>query len=130
MSKIGDKILVKSRDAEGVIQPFSVLHYGTAANQVIPGDDQASPVAGLSDNLGQPTDGDCVDVISPIGNGVVQLGGAVAYGQEMICNANARGVAITDAVPGVAYIFGIAQEAGVAGDQILFQHVGYKVTVV
>jgi len=126
---VGDNLLIKSRDAEVAITPYSILIYGTADNQVVLGAAQNIALAGFSDDLGQPTIDGRVDVIKPFGLPYVELGEVVTIGAELICDADGHAIPLASGVAGLATIIGTAEEAGEIGAAIKILPGVYKTLI-
>jgi hypothetical protein len=78
-----------------------------------------------------PSKGDVANVCARNGEGTfkVVLGGTVALGDRLTSDANGAAVTATatGTYPSTAQVFGVAQEAGVAGQVIEYALVNYKI---
>lgn len=106
---------IKAMNAEAAVLPFRIVKIGAADGGVIQGAAAADILLGVSDELGQATVGDRVDVYL---NGIadVTYGGTVARGARLTTDATGRAVAAAPAAGTNNGIIGIALVSGVIGD--------------
>ena len=124
----GNPSLIKSYKAEADVLKHRILGYGSSEGQVITNPTQKFVFAGVADKLGGSL-GYNMDVVKEDISEVI-LGGTVAYGDELISDANGAAIALADGVPGqVAMVIGIAQEAGTVGAIIRFHVMPYLTRV-
>ena len=106
---------IKAMNAEAIVAPFRIVKIGAADGGVIQGAAAADVLLGVSDELGQATIGDRVDVILN-GTADVMYGGTVARGARLTTDATGRAVTAAPAAGANNGIIGTALVSGVVGD--------------
>lgn len=112
---MANPVFIKAMNAEAAIAAFRIVKIGAADGGVIQGAAAADVLLGVSDELGQATAADRVDVILT-GIADVLYGGTVARGARLTSDATGRAVAAAPAVGVNNGIIGIALVSGVLGD--------------
>jgi hypothetical protein len=103
----------RGRLAEGAVPRYSIVKTGAAVGSCVVATAATDKLLGTSDDLVHAT-GEMVDVaVGPVP--FVVLGGTVAVGDQL--TSNASGAAIATVTIGNRTI-GVAEKAGVAGDEI------------
>jgi len=104
----------RSFKAEGAVARYSIVKPG-ASGGVVVGAAATDKLLGTSDELDHVT-GEMVDVaVGPLPK--VRLGGTVAAGDWLTCNATGAAIATTTATN---QVIGRAEIAGVSGDEITY----------
>lgn len=112
---MANPVFIKAMNAEAVIAAFRIVKIGAADGGVIQGAAAADVLLGVSDELGQATAADRVDVILT-GIADVLYGGTVARGARLTSDATGRAVAAAPVAGVNNGIIGIALVSGVLGD--------------
>ena len=89
---MANPVFIKAMNAEAAIAAFRIVKIGAADGGVIQGAAAADVLLGVSDELGQATAADRVDVILT-GIADVLYGGTVARGARLTSDATGRAVA-------------------------------------
>lgn len=106
---------IKAMNAEAAVLAFRIVKIGAADGGVIQGAAAADALLGVSDEIGQATAGQRVDVILS-GIADVEYGGTVARNARLTTDATGRAVTAAPAAGANNGIIGIALVSGVVGD--------------
>src|SRR5882724_3021289 len=108
--------MIKSYNAEGGINPYTIVKFGANDFGVVPAAAATDKLIGVTREFGSAS-GEPIDVIHD-GITYVKLGGTVARGDLLTSDASGQAVV---AAPGVGVnnrIIGYARQSGVVGDVI------------
>lgn len=115
-----NSILTKSYVAGAAIAACRFLKHGAADGAAIQATDGASPLLGVSEQLGVDSGG-LVDAIKD-GIALIELGDTVTRGAWLMPDANGKAIPAVIVAGTALYVGGQAEVAGVAGD-IIAMHV-------
>jgi hypothetical protein len=111
-----DPVLIKTYDAEGAINKYRIVTFGTNAKQVEQASANTDPLIGVNEAI-TVDDDERVDVIRS-GFAEVEYGGTITKGDFLTSDQFGRAVKLTDAMleVGASWSVGIAEESGASGD--------------
>lgn len=114
MAILGNSLLSKTYVADGAVEPFRIVMFGTNDGDVSQATAATDLLVGVSGSLGA-ADNERID-IHRAGLVPVQFGGTVTRGAKVTANASGKAVAAAPAAGANVHIIGIAEVSAVADD--------------
>lgn len=107
-------LLVKNAKAEAAVPAFTIIKYGAADGQVLPGAAVTDKLVGVSTDIPAAINERCDYIAS--GRADVLYGGAVARGDQLTSDASGRAVTAAPLAGVNNRVIGVAAVSGVLGD--------------
>lgn len=107
--------LVKNYVTAGAIVAYRIVSFDASGDGIVAQADGTKPAIGVNERLAADAAGERIDVVR-CGIAEVEYGDTVTAGQALAADAQGRAIPAAPAAGATAYVIGIAEVAGVAGD--------------
>lgn len=107
-------LLARNAKAEAAVPAFTIVKYGTADGQVLPGAAVSDKLIGISTDIAAAINERCDYIAAGVAD--VLYGGTVTRGDQLTSDASGRAVTAAPAAGTNNRIIGVAMVSGVVGD--------------